>query len=105
MRAELLRDTHTHGDRARRNLVRFLDRVVRFEEREAVVELHVERIFLVKIPRVFDRRVLRLPKWFFDSADGFHSRPSLLSSSMTLINFLLGIQPSIPRIRCDIRVE
>ena len=42
--------------------------------------------------------VLRLPKWFFDSADGFHSRPSLFSSSMTLINFLLGIQPSIPRI-------
>jgi hypothetical protein len=37
---------------------------VRFEEREAVVELHVERIFPVEIPRVFDRRVLCLPKWF-----------------------------------------
>ena len=44
MRAELPRDTHTHGDGAKRNLVRFLDRVVRFEEREAVVELHVKRI-------------------------------------------------------------
>jgi len=72
---------------------------MRFEKREAVIELNIERIFPIEITRVLDRRVLRLAERLFDGRNSFHNRPSLFSSSMTLINFLLGIQPSIPRIR------
>ena len=47
----------------------------------------------------FSGEVLGFPKWFLRGNNGFHDRPSFLSSSITLINLLLGIQPSIPRIR------
>jgi hypothetical protein len=60
---------------------------------------YIERVFPVEVTRVFDRRVLGFAEWLLCSSDGFHNRPSLFSSSMTLINFRLGIQPSMPPIR------
>ena len=103
VRAKLLWNADSLRDGYGRNLVCFFDRCMWFKEGKAVVELDIERVFPVQIARVFHGRILRLPKWFLCGDSGFHNRPSLFSSSITLINFRLGFQPSIPRI-CSYRV-
>ena len=72
---------------------------MRFQEGKAVIELHVKCVFPIEISCMLYGRKLRLPKLLLRGDDGFHNRPSFFSSSITLINLRLGIQPSIPRIR------
>src|SRR6266536_713791 len=93
MGSKFLRHTDPNRNCAWRNLVCFLDRFVRLEKREAVLELDIERILPIEIPRVLDRRIPRFSKSLLRSRNSFHNRPSFPSSSITLINFLLGIQP------------
>ena len=57
VRAKLLRDTDARRHGVGRYLVRFPDRFVRLQEGEAVVELDVERILPIEVPRVLDGRV------------------------------------------------
>ena len=94
-----LGDAHPLWNRYPGYLVCLFDRCMRFQKGKSIVGLDIERVFSIQITRVFHGRILRLPKWLFCGENSFHNRPSLFSSSTTLINFRLGIQASIPRIR------
>src|ERR1043166_1902901 len=103
MRPKLFGDADADRNGCGRNLVGFPNRLVWFQERKAVLEFNIEGIFPIEVTGVFNRRMGSLPKRLLHSGDGFHNRPSFLSSSITLTSFRLGIQPSIPRMRTTSR--
>src|SRR5438067_6524348 len=88
MCAEFSGHAYSHGNCIGGNLVRFLDCLVRFKERKAVIELDVKSVFPVQVTRMLDRRPRRFPKEFFDGVNRFHNLPSRCNSSISLIQFL-----------------
>ena len=82
MCAEFSGHAYSHGNCIGGNLVCFLDCLVRFKERKAVIELDVKSVFPVQVTRMLDRRPRRFPKGFL----------------MVLIVFTIFLPAAIPQL-------